>query len=118
MTDFSIPRELDELRRRTRAFIDEVVIPSEPRDAERGHGPPEELRRELQAAARKAGLFAPHASQDYGGLGLDIRSQAIVFEQSGRSLLGPLALNCAAPDEGNMAMLEKIASPEQRERYL
>lgn len=42
----------------------------------------------------------------------------MVFEEAGTSLLGPLALNCASPDEGNMAMLERIASPEQRERFL
>jgi acyl-CoA dehydrogenase len=117
--DFTLTDELAELKRRTREFIDGVVISKfEPRDRPNGHGPDESLRSGLHEAARRAGLFAPHVSRDLGGLGLDMRGQAIIFDEAGRSLLGPLALNCAAPDEGNMAMLERIASPTQRERYL
>jgi acyl-CoA dehydrogenase len=108
---------LAELAERTRVFIDEVVIPREP-EARGEHGPSDELRRELQQAARDAGLFTPHVGAEYGGLGLDMRGQAVVFEQAGRSLLGPLALNCAAPDEGNMAMLEKIANQQQLADFL
>lgn len=119
--DPTLSAEHAELQERTRRFVDEVVIPLEARD--RGgdghaHGPDEALRTELQDAGKAAGLFAPHLPADLGGLGLDMRGQAVVFEEAGRSLLGPLALNCAAPDEGNMAMLEKIATPEQRERFL
>lgn len=116
--DFSLSPELRALQEQTRAFVDDVVIPLEARDDGRGHGPSDELRVELQDAARAAGLFAPHAGVELGGLGLDVRGQAVVFEEAGRSLLGPLALNCAAPDEGNTAMLEKIASPMQVERFL
>jgi acyl-CoA dehydrogenase len=54
----------------------------------------------------------------WGGLGLDMRGQAVVFEEAGHSLLGPLALNCAAPDEGNMHLLQTFATDEQQERYL
>ena len=103
---------------RVRAFVREVVIPAEPRDAASEHGPAPELREELQAAARAAGLFAPHVGSEFGGLGLDVRGQALVFEEAGYSLLGPLALNCSAPDEGNMHLLEAVASTEQKERYL
>jgi len=55
---------------------------------------------------------------ELGGLGLDMPSVAVIFEEAGYSLLGPQALNCAAPDEGNMHLLDVIASPTQRERYL
>jgi acyl-CoA dehydrogenase len=116
--DPTLPAEHAELRERTRRFVDDVVIPLEARDTTPGHGPDEALRTELQSAAKAAGLFAPHLPAELGGLGLDMRGQAVVFEEAGRSLLGPLALNCAAPDEGNMAMLEKIATPEQRDRFL
>ena len=115
--DFTHPPEIEDLAARVRAFVDEVVIPAEARDHGE-HGPEPELRAELQEAARAAGLFAPHVGEELGGLGLDMRGQSVVFEEAGTSLLGPLALNCAAPDEGNMAMLEKIASPAQKERYL
>lgn len=112
MIDFSLPPEIAELAERTRAFVRDAVIPAEPREDEPG------LRAELQEAARAAGLFAPHVSREYGGLGLDVRGQSAVFEEAGYSLLGPQALNCAAPDEGNMHLLEVVASAGQKERYL
>ena len=60
--------------------------------------------------AKDAGLLSPHVGQEWGGLGLDTREMAVVFEAAGYSLLGPQALNCAAPDEGNMHLLEVVAS--------
>src|SRR5262245_16079621 len=96
-----------ELQGRVRAFVREVVIPAEPRDVGT-HGLTDELRSELQAAARAAGLFAPQVAVELGGLGLDHRAQAIVFEEAGYSVLGPQALNCAAPDEGNMVLLSRV----------
>ena len=117
MIDFSLPPEVEELRQRTRGFVRDVVIPAEVRD--RGdHGLDPTLREELQREARAAGLFAPHVSRELGGLGLDVRGQSVVFEEAGYSLLGPQALNCAAPDEGNMHLLAVVASDAQKERYL
>jgi acyl-CoA dehydrogenase len=104
------------LAERTRAFVREVCIPAEARFA--GHDVDPGLRAELQQAARDAGVFAPHVPRELGGLGLDIRGWASVFEEAGYSLLGPQALNCAAPDEGNMRLLEVVASEDQKERYL
>lgn len=119
----SISFEIDErvaaVAQRTTEFVRDVVIPEE--QAYGGgdvHAGPEPLRRRLQEAARAAGVFAPHVGEEFGGLGLDLRDQAVVFEAAGRSLLGPLALNCAAPDEGNMHLLEVVATQEQKERYL
>ena len=115
--DFSFSPQLLELKERTRKFIDEVVIPAEarmPQDVTDWV----DLRGELQNAAKQAGLFAPQVPHEYGGLGLNWRDCSVLFEEAGRSLLGPQALNCAAPDEGNMHMLEKIASPAQKEKYL
>jgi acyl-CoA dehydrogenase len=117
--DFTIPPELAALRDRTRRFIDEVVIPRE-RDmpAEDDVAAWDGLRAELQAAARGAGVFLPHLGAAWGGLGLSWVGNAVVFEEAGRSVLGIQALNCAAPDEGNMHLIEKIGTHAQRERYL
>ncbi|GAA0958222.1 acyl-CoA dehydrogenase family protein [Actinocorallia libanotica] len=114
--DLTQDQPVAELVRRTAEFVRQVVVPVEER--ERGVARSEEVRLELQRAAREAGVFAPHVSAEYGGHGLDMRSRAAVFEEAGYSLLGPLALNIAAPDEGNMHMLELIATEEQKERYL
>lgn len=111
---FELDREVRALAERVHRFVRDEVIPRED-----GSDPPTpELRSELQARAREAGLFAPHVGPDWGGHGLDIRSQAVVFEEAGYSLLGPLAINCAAPDEGNMHLLEVVATAEQQERFL
>lgn len=75
-------------------------------------------RLRLQAAAREAGVFAPHAPRDLGGLGLGMVERAPVFEAAGYSLFGPIALNINAPDEGNVHLLDQLATPSQRERYL
>ena len=61
--------------------------------------------------ARAAGIYGPQLPKHLGGLGLDWRGVAVAFEEAGTSLLGPLALNCAAPDEGNMHLLEHVATP-------
>ena len=117
MIDFTVDGELETLRERVRAFVRDVVLPAEQRDRS-VHGLDDDLRAELQAAAWTAGVFAPQVARELGGLGLDHRGAAVVFEEAGYSLLGPQALNCAAPDEGNMHLLDKVATPEQRARYL
>jgi acyl-CoA dehydrogenase len=115
--DFGLDEELLALRERVREFVREVVIPAEPRDVPE-HGTDDGLRAELQEKAREWGVFGPQISAELGGLGLDHRGTAVVLEESGYSLLGAQALHCAAPDEGNIHMLDAIASAEQRERYL
>ena len=116
--DFTIPPELAALQERTRTFVRERLIPLEG-DARQGrHGPEDGLRVELQAMARVAGLLAPHVSDAYGGQGLSHVGKALVFEEAGYSLLGPLALNIAAPDEGNMHLLDVVATAAQKDRWL
>ncbi|MDA3644188.1 acyl-CoA dehydrogenase family protein [Saccharopolyspora indica] len=103
---------------RTEDVVRDVVLPLELRHRGSAHDAPDELRQELQDAARAARVFSPHVSAEFGGLGLDMRDRAPVFEAAGYSLFGPLALNCAAPDEGNMHLLEQVATSQQKERYL
>jgi acyl-CoA dehydrogenase len=114
--DFTLPPDLIALRDRVAAFVRDEVVPVEPRGP---HEPiaPERLA-ELRDRARAAGIYGPQLPKEYGGLGLGTIAMCVLFEQAGRSLLGPLALNCSAPDEGNMHLLGLYASPEQRERYL
>jgi acyl-CoA dehydrogenase len=101
---------------RVEAFVRDVVVPYE-RDARRTpHGPTDELVRELRAKARAAGVLTPHIQAD--GSHLTQRETAIVLRKSGLSPLGPVAVNTMAPDEGNMFLLGKVASPEQKVRFL
>ncbi|WP_244223625.1 acyl-CoA dehydrogenase family protein [Amycolatopsis circi] len=105
-----------DLAQRTAAFVRDVVVPVEAEHG--GVVSSESVRSGLQRAAKERGLFAPHVGAEYGGHGLRMLGRAVVFEEAGYSLLGPLALNIAAPDEGNMHLLEAAATPAQRERYL
>lgn len=111
--------ELDDVIARTRTLIRDEVLPLDDEydgDIEAAGG--DVVRRTLQDAARRAGVFAPHAPTEYGGLGLGMVDRAPVFEEAGYSLFGPLALNIAAPDEGNVHLLDHVAVGSQRERFL
>ena len=116
--NFEISPELQDLQHRVRRFIADEIVPMESDARQTAHGPTDALRRELLAKARAAELLSPHVSPEYGGLGLDHFGKAIVFEEAGYSPLGPIALNIFAPDEGNMHLLEAIARPEHKERWL
>ncbi len=116
--DFSLSPDLQDLQARTRAFIRDRIIPLEADPRQTRHGPTDAFRRELNALAAEAGLLAPHVGVEFGGLGLNTVGCAVVFEEAGYSLLGPLAMNIFAPDEGNMHLLEVVAAAEQKDRWL
>nr|WP_285189553.1 acyl-CoA dehydrogenase family protein [Rhodococcus sp. MEB041] len=104
---------------RTRTFTREHVLPIEDKflgDVTAAGG--DDLRRELQAAAKDAAVFAPHAPREFGGGGLSMSDRAPVFEEAGYSLFGPIATNIGAPDEGNVHLLAHVASPAQKEQFL
>ncbi|MES1983575.1 MAG: acyl-CoA dehydrogenase family protein [Pseudomonadota bacterium] len=105
-----------EIAARVEDFVRTVVIPYEKDTRRTSHGPSEELAAELKQKARDAGLMTPHILPD--GSHLMHSEVALVLRKSGLSPLGPLALNTAAPDEGNMYLLGKVGSAEQKERFL
>ncbi|HEY2793544.1 MAG TPA: acyl-CoA dehydrogenase family protein, partial [Micromonosporaceae bacterium] len=114
--DFTTTPRVQRWRHTIREFVRDVVIPHE--QAAFAHGVTDDLRRELQAQARTAGIWAPGVAAELGGGGFALDEVAVLLEEAGTSLLGPLALNCAAPDEGNIHLLTEIATDDQRERYL
>ena len=116
--DFSLSAEHQALQAKVRRFIADKIIPLEKDPRQSAHGPSEALRNELVEKARDAELLTPHASREFGGLGLSHVAKSIVFEEAGYSTLGPVALNIHAPDEGNIHLFEAIATEAQRERWL
>lgn len=116
--DFAVPEFAAELAARVEQFVRSTVIPYEADERWSDHGPTDDLRRELNDKARAAGLLAPHAPREYGGLALSHVAKAAVLEAAGYSMLGPVALHIQAPDEGNLHLLSVAASKEQRTRYL
>jgi len=109
------PRAL-EIADRVEAFVRDVVIPYEGDSRRTSHGPTDELVQELRAKAREAGVLTPHILPD--GSHLTQRETAVVLQRSGLSPLGPGACNTMAPDEGNMYLLGKVGTPEQKARFL
>src|SRR4029077_4925230 len=103
--EFSLSADLLKLQAQVRRFIVDDIIPMEADSRQGPHGPSEQLRNELVAKARTAGLLTPHASRRYGGLALAHVGRAVVFEEAGYSTVGPTALNIHAPDEGNIHLL-------------
>ncbi|MFH8251347.1 acyl-CoA dehydrogenase family protein [Microbacterium sp. B2969] len=106
---------MTDLVARTRAFVREVVMPAEPGW---GESIASDALERLRDAARDAGVYAPHAPVEYGGLGLPITQWSRVFQEAGYSPVGAAALGCMAPDEGNMRLLELVADDDQKERWL
>lgn len=103
---------------KTTQFIRDQVVPVEREVIVDGRVMDDALRLDLQKRAKEAGVFGPLSDPKYGGLGLDTRAQAQVLEAAGASLLGPIAVNAWAPDDGNIHLLAHVADAEQRERYL
>ncbi|MBL8156119.1 MAG: acyl-CoA dehydrogenase family protein [Anaerolineae bacterium] len=116
--DFSTPEPVQAIARRVREFIDAEVVPLEPFYGEHIDGIRPDRLEAVRARAKAAGLWGPQLPKDLGGLGLSLQEIVPVFEEAGRSLIGPAALHCSAPDEGNMHLLHMFANPEQVERYL
>ena len=118
MIDFEIPADVAARRDQIRAFVTDKIVPFERDPRLTRHGPNEDLRTEMVELARDAGLLTFQAQRRFGGWEPSHRDQAVLFEAAGWSTLGPVALNCAAPDEGNMFILSKIANTEQTEKFL
>ncbi|WP_454194774.1 acyl-CoA dehydrogenase family protein [Nocardia sp. Marseille-Q1738] len=118
MIDFAIPAELAAERDRVRQFVIDKIVPFERDPRLTAHGPTDDLRQELVALARAEKLLTVQAPESLGGRGLSHIEQAVIYEAAGWSTLGPIAMNCAAPDEGNMFLLSKVANPDQVRRYL
>jgi acyl-CoA dehydrogenase len=106
-----------ELAERARAFMDEVVIPTEAEHL--GDGPvPDDVIEDLREEARDRDVYCPQIDEAHGGMGEAFRDVLPLFEQAGRSLLGALAMRVDAPDEGNMHTLELVGTDEQKEEWL
>ncbi len=116
--DFTIPRHVEAISHRVRQFVDEEVIPLETELLRRGDDLSIDMLQVLRSKAKAAQLWAPTMPKEWGGMGLKIQEIVPIFETAGRSMLGPLAIHCAAPDEGNMHLLHHWANKKQTERYL
>jgi acyl-CoA dehydrogenase len=118
--DFSLSPELEALRQKTAAFVKEHCIPLEsPRESfdEHEHIALDKLAI-LRGKAKAAGLWAPQMPKELGGMGLTMTEQAVIYEEANFSIFGPAALNCSAPDDGNMRLLWMVGTEQQKKTWL
>jgi acyl-CoA dehydrogenase len=118
--DFSLPSEIEDLRLRVSAFVDEHVLPLEadPQNFSEHENIPLLRLAPVQEKAKQAGLWAPQSPKEFGGMALPIVAWAVMYEEGARSIFGALAMNCMAPDDGNMNLLSRIGTPAQKEWWL
>jgi acyl-CoA dehydrogenase len=105
-----------EIGARVEAFVRGAIIPYERDPRWASHGPSDEMVTEMRDLARAAGVLTPHILAD--GSHLSQRETATVLRKSGLSPLGPVACNTSAPDEGNMFLIGKVGSSDQKRRFL
>lgn len=111
-----ISAEAREIADKVETFVRDKIFAYEKDPRCEDHGPTDELVQEMRALAKEAGVLTPHIRDD--GSHLTHLETALVLRKSGLSPLGPLAVNTFAPDEGNMYLLGKCASPEQKDHFL
>ncbi|MCH8097485.1 MAG: acyl-CoA dehydrogenase family protein [Proteobacteria bacterium] len=118
--DFSLPPEIESYRRRVRAFVAENIRPleSDAANFDDHENIDQEVLGRVRQEVKAAGLWAPQMPRERGGQGLAMVGLAACYEEMGRSIFGPVCFNAAAPDDGNMLLLDKVATEAQKERWL
>ncbi|MEY4091287.1 MAG: hypothetical protein RLZZ496_469 [Pseudomonadota bacterium] len=118
--DFTIASDIEAYRQRIAAFVDTHLLPLESDPASYdGHGnitlP---LLERMRSKARAEGLWCLQLKPETGGKGLTKTGMAVCYEAMNRSLFGPVVFNSAAPDDGNMMVLEALGTEAQKSRWL
>lgn len=118
--DFSLSPEIESYRTRIRAFVETHVMPLEldPANYDEGENIKDSVLEPLREKARAEGLWALQMPKERGGAGLSTTGMAATYEEMGRSIFGPVVFNCAAPDDGNMILLNKVGTEQQKKRWL
>ena len=119
--DFELSQKTRDLEQRLTAFMQQHVYPNEQLHAaeiEQNRWSPTKIVEELKTKARSAGLWNLFLPDSEHGAGLTNLEYAPLCEIMGRSVMAPEIFNCSAPDTGNMEILARYGSPEQKERWL
>jgi acyl-CoA dehydrogenase len=116
--DFLLTPELAALRKEVRDFVSEHVIPNEANIVAEDRDKKRDTLNRLRAMTKERRLFTPHLPTELGGRGLGPMGMCALFREMGRSPVGAAAFHCDAPDQGNMDLLVRSATPEVKKRWL
>ena len=116
--DFHLPDDIEKLRIKTKQFVDSHIIPLE---SDKSSYDDHEninlsLLTEIKKRVKKEGLWSPQMPTSRGGLGYGPIGMSVLYEEMNRSIFGPVCFNCAAPDDGNMYILNKIGTDDQKSK--
>ena len=118
--EFTISPRVESFRTRIAEFVDSRVLPLEadPANYDAHENIRLDLADQLRAEARAEGLWCLQLKPENGGQGLGRMGMAVCYEAMNRSIFGPVIFNSAAPDDGNMMLLEAVGTIEQKARWL
>ncbi len=118
--DYTLDSTVQDYQKRIRDFVNTHIIPveSKPDAYDEGENIADKYFLPLREKARAEGLWCLQMPKERGGAGLDTVGMAACYEEMGRSIFGPVVFNSAAPDDGNMFVLERVGTPAQKERWL
>jgi len=116
--DFDPPDAVRPLLDRIEKFVADVVIPAEATVMQRGFAESTALLNDLRAQCKAAKMWGPQLPRELGGLGLGLVEHGLVSERLGKTPLGHFVFGCQAPDAGNIEILHKYGTPEQKAKWL
>ncbi len=118
--DFTLTSETDDFRKSIRAFVEKNILSleSDPATYDGYENIRDDLLDGLRDKARAEGLWALAMPKDRGGQGFDTVAMAACYEEMARSIFGPVVFNAAAPDDGNMVVLNKVGTEAQKDKWL
>ena len=118
--DFSLTEEIRDYQSRIRDFVNDRIIPVESHDDayDEGENITDKYLKPLRQQAKDAGLWCIQMPVERGGQGLGTVGMAACYEEMNRSIFGPVVFNAAAPDDGNMFILNRVGTEAQKDRWL
>ncbi len=116
--DFATSDKMKDLLGRMRTFVSDKVMPAEQQVMTNGFTASNDLLMDLRGQVKAAGMWAPQLPQEIGGMGLSVLEHGMVSEVLGNSPLGHYVFGAQAPDAGNIEILHKFGTPEQKQQYL
>lgn len=118
--DFTLTPEINDMCRRIRSFVDVHLLPleSDPTIYDEYESIRKELLDELRVKAKAAGIWALSMPKERGGAGYNTVGMAACYEEMNRALFGPAVFNAAAPDDGNMFVLNRLGNDRQKAKWL
>ena len=118
--DFTLLPATEDIRKRIRAFVEHhlLALEADPESFDEHQNINQDLLGKMREKAKSEGLWALAMPTGRGGQGLDTVSMAVCYEEMNRSIFGPVVFNAAAPDDGNMIVLNKVGTEAQKDKWL